>query len=135
MDWRLSCAAIAARLHLWQSAGPRSDPHRRRGDRPRGQRQAPRLFAEDYLFYGPGGDLTFKELSTHFASLRAAFSNLRIVREQIIVDDNFLEARNSFSCDFTDVFTYSPIGLWSTGEHLGSEVINAFRYHDDGRLA
>ncbi len=80
--------------------------------------------------------MTFKELSAHFASLRAAFSNLRIVREQIIVDDNFLEARNRFSCDFTDVFTYSPIGpLEPTGEHLGWEVINAFRYHDDGRLA
>jgi len=54
------------------------------------------------------------------ASLRAAFSNLRIVREQIIVDDNFRAARNSFSCDFTGVFTYSPIGhLEPTGEHLG----------------
>jgi hypothetical protein len=80
--------------------------------------------------------LTFKEFSAHFASLRAASSNLRIVREQIVVDSNFLEAHNRFSCDFMDVFTYSPIGpLEPTGEHLGLEAINAFRHYDDGRLA
>ena len=50
-------------------------------------------FAEDYVFHGPGGDLSFEELSAYFASLRRAFSNLRIVREQIIVDGNFLAAR------------------------------------------
>jgi hypothetical protein len=32
----------------------------------------------------------------YFASLRAASSNLRIVREQIIVDGNFLATRNTF---------------------------------------
>ena len=44
------------------------------------------------------------------ATLRAAFSDLPIVREPIIADGNFLAARNTFSGDFTGVFTYSPIG-------------------------
>src|ERR1700693_1449619 len=66
-------------------------------------------FAEDYVFHGPGGDLGFDELSAYFASLRAAFSDLRIVREQIIADGNFLAARTTFSGDFTRVLTYSPI--------------------------
>ena len=35
-------------------------------------------FRDDYVFHGPGGDLNFAELSAYFASLRAAFSNLRI---------------------------------------------------------
>ena len=92
-------------------------------------------FAEDYVFHGPGGDLGFDELSAYFASLRAAFSDLRLVREQIIVDGNFLAARSTFSGDFTGVFTYSPIGpVEPTGEHLEWEVIGTFRY-DDGRLA
>lgn len=93
-------------------------------------------FAEDYVFHGPGGDLTFDELRAYFASLRAAFSNLRIVREQIIVDGSFLAARTTFSGDFTGVFTYSPVGpVEPTGQHLEWEVIGTFRYRDDGRLA
>jgi predicted ester cyclase len=93
-------------------------------------------FTEDYVFHGPGGDLSFDQLRAYFASLRAAFSNLRLVREQIIVDGNFLAARTTFSGDFTAVFTYSPIGpAEPTGQHLEWEVIGTFRYRDDGRLA
>jgi predicted ester cyclase len=93
-------------------------------------------FAEDYVFRGPGGDLAFHELRSFFASLRSAFSGLRIVREQIIADGDFLAARTMFSGDFTDVFMYSPIGpVEPTGEHVEWEVIGTFRYDDDGRLA
>ena len=52
-------------------------------------------YADGYVFHGPGGDLSLEQLSAYFASLRAAFTNLRIVREQIIVDGNFLAARNT----------------------------------------
>jgi predicted ester cyclase len=93
-------------------------------------------FAEDYVFHSPGRDLSFDQLSGYFASLRAAFAELRIVREQIIADGNFLAARTTFSGDFTAVFTYSPIGpVEPTGQHLEWEVIGTFRYQDDGRLA
>jgi hypothetical protein len=47
-------------------------------------------FADDYVFHGPGGDLAFAELRAYFASLRSAFSGLRIVREQIIAEGDFL---------------------------------------------
>jgi predicted ester cyclase len=93
-------------------------------------------FVEGYVFHGPGGDLGFDELSAYFASLRAAFSDLRLVREQIIADGNFLAARTTFSGDFTGVFTYSPIGpVEPTGQHLEWELLGTFRYDDHGRLA
>jgi predicted ester cyclase len=93
-------------------------------------------FTEDYVFHSPGRDLDFDQLSGYFASLRSAFSELRIVREQIIADGNFLAARTTFSGDFTAVFTNSPIGpVEPTGQHLEWEVIGIFRYRDDGRLA
>ncbi|MFZ0667063.1 MAG: ester cyclase [Acidimicrobiales bacterium] len=93
-------------------------------------------FREDYVFHGPGADLGFDELSAYFASLRAAFSRLRLVREQIIVDGNLLAARTTFSGDFTGRFTYSPIGpVEPTGQHLEWEVIGIFRYDNEGRLA
>jgi predicted ester cyclase len=93
-------------------------------------------FAEDYAFHGPGGDFGFEDLRAYFASLRAAFSGLRIVREQIIGDGRFLAARTTFSGDFTGVFTYSPIGpVEPTGQHLEWEVIGTFRYDAGGKLA
>jgi predicted ester cyclase len=93
-------------------------------------------FSEDYVFHGPGGDLTFDQLRAYFGSLRAAFADLRLVREQIIADGNFLAARTTFSGDFTGVFTYSPVGpVDPTGQHVEWEVIGIFRYDDEGRLA
>jgi predicted SnoaL-like aldol condensation-catalyzing enzyme len=93
-------------------------------------------FAKDYIFHGPGGELGYEELRAYFASLRSAFTGLRIVREQIIVDGTFLAARTIFSGDFTDVFTHSPIGpVNATGEHIEWEVIGTFRYDEAGRLA
>ena len=93
-------------------------------------------FAGEYVFHGPGGDLSFAALSTYFASLRAAFANLQLVREQIIVDGDFLAARTTFSGDFTGIFSYSPIGpVEPTGQHVDWEVIGTFRYDRDGRLA
>jgi predicted SnoaL-like aldol condensation-catalyzing enzyme len=95
-----------------------------------------KYFAEDYVFHGPSGDLGVDELHAYFASLRAAFRRLRLVREQIIADGNFLAARTMFSGDFSAVFTYSPIGpVEPTGEYIEWEVIGTFRYDDDGRLA
>lgn len=93
-------------------------------------------YARGYVFHGPGGDLDFEQLRAYFASLRAAFSDLRVVREQIIADGMFLAARNTFSGDFTAVFASSPIGpAEPTGQHIEWEVINTFRYDSDGRLA
>ena len=93
-------------------------------------------FSAGYVFHGPGRDLSFDQLSAYFASVRAAFSDLRLVREQIIVDGNYLAARTTFSGAFTGVFTYSPIGpVEPTGQHLKWEVIGTFRYDDEGRLA
>jgi predicted ester cyclase len=93
-------------------------------------------YAQDYVFHGPGGELGFDGLAAYFASLRDAFSNMRLVREQIIADGRFLAARSIFSGDFTSVFTFSPIGpVEPTGQHVEWEVIHTFRYDDDGRLA
>src|ERR1700721_1481226 len=111
-------------IRIGDEALPREDP------------AAPPLFTGDYVFPGPGGDLGFDQLSAYFAALRAAFTHLRLVREQIITDGNFMAARTTFSGDFTAVFTYSPIGpVEPTGQHLEWELIGTFRYQDDGRLA
>lgn len=93
-------------------------------------------FAEGYVLHGPNGDLDFEALRSYFASLRAAFTEFRIVREQIVADGHHLAARNTFSGVFTGVFTQSPVGpLPPHGRPVAWEVINVFRYDSDGRLA
>jgi predicted ester cyclase len=92
-------------------------------------------FADGYVFHGSNADLRFEQLREYFASLRDAFANLRLVREQIIVDGNYLAAITNFSGDFTGVFTHSPIGhVQPTGRHVAWEVMGMFKYNDDGRL-
>ena len=84
-------------------------------------------YTEDYVFHG---------LAAYFASLRAAFSDMRIVREQVVADDRYLAARTTFSGDFTSVCASSPIGpVQPVGQHVEWEVIHTVRYDDDGRLA
>jgi predicted ester cyclase len=93
-------------------------------------------YADGYVLHTPAGDLDFEALRLFFASLRAAFTDFRIVREQIVADGVHLAARNTFSGTFTDVFTHSPIGpVQPHGRPISWEVMNTFRYNSDGRLA
>jgi predicted ester cyclase len=62
-------------------------------------------FAEDYIFHGPGTELDFEALRGYFASLRDAFSDLRLTRAMIIGEGEYLAARTIFSGVFTGVFT------------------------------
>ena len=93
-------------------------------------------FAEDYVFHGPGTDLDFEALRAYFASVRDAFSDLRLTRAMIIGEGEYLAARTIFSGVFTGVFTMSPVGrLEPHGKAVEWEVMGIFRYNADGRLA
>ena len=93
-------------------------------------------FAPDFRFHGPAADLTYDQLKSYFASLRAAFANLQVRRAAIIGEGSYLAARTIFSGTFAQVFTPSPVGpLQPNGQHIHWEVMNLFRYNDEGRLA
>src|SRR5258708_13502125 len=65
-------------------------------------------FAEDYVFHGPGTDLDFEALRAYFASVRDAFSDLRLTRAMIIGEGYYLPARTIFSGLFSSLSTMSP---------------------------
>ena len=93
-------------------------------------------FAPDFVFHGPGGDLTYEELRDGFASMRAAFPDLSVVREYVIVDSNYAGARTRFSGTFENEWTRSPNeSVPPTGKPISWAVNNIFRYNDSGRLA
>lgn len=93
-------------------------------------------FAPGFRFHGPGGELTYDQLKAYFGTLRAAFPDLQVRRAAIIGEGSYLAARTIFSGTFTNVFTGGPAGpLQPHGRHIEWQVINFFRYNDDGRLA
>ena len=93
-------------------------------------------FTEDYVFHGPEAERDFEALRSYFASLRDAFSDLRLTRTMIIGEGEYLAARTIFSGVFTGVFTLSPVGrLEPHGRAVEWEVMGIFRYNADGRLA
>lgn len=121
------------------STNPLAEPLIRIGEKAIAQEDDAALdayFAPDFIFHRPGGDLTYPELKAYFASLRAALSGMRVERAAIIGEGNYLAARTIFSGTFDAVFTAAPSGpSQPNGRLIRWEVMNHFRYDDDGRLA
>jgi predicted ester cyclase len=114
-----------------------SDPRgRARAHRP-GRSRSRRYFAPDFAFHGPdGAELDYEGLKGYFASLRAAFDDLTISREIIVVEGDYVACQTTITGTFVREFTHSPVGsLPPTGSRVVLELINIFRYDDQGRLA
>ena len=93
-------------------------------------------FAAGYVLHLPRVDLDFEELRGYFASLRAAFTDLRLVRKQIVVEGLHVATRTEFSGVFTGEFTQSPVGpLEPHGQPVAWEIMNMFRFDAESRLA
>jgi predicted ester cyclase len=93
-------------------------------------------FAPGYVLHLPSGDITFEQLQGYFAALRAAFPDLHIRRALIIGEGNYLAARTLFSGTFLNTFSQSPVGkLAPNGRKVEWDVMNIFRYDNEGRLA
>jgi hypothetical protein len=64
-----------------------------------------------------------------------AFTDFTISRAQILVDGNFVSARTVMAGRFDKEFAYTPIGTVEPyGQQVQWELINIFRYTDEGRL-
>lgn len=93
-------------------------------------------FAEDFAFHGPDGDLTFAQLKAFFAAMRRAFTNFACERREIVREGSFLGARTTMSGIFQGTFEPSPVGpVEPNGQPMTLELINVFRFDEDGRLA
>jgi predicted ester cyclase len=92
-------------------------------------------FADGYVLHGPNGELDFEHLKQFFAALRSAFREFKVSRDQIVVEGNMLACRTIMSGIFEHDFTQSPVGtVRHNGERVSFELINIFRYNEDGRL-
>ena len=92
-------------------------------------------FTEDYVLHSPAGEFNREEIRGYFAALRDSFSGYTISRAQILVDGNFVTARTVMAGRFDKEFAYTPVGtVEPNGQQVQWELINIFRFTDEGRL-
>jgi predicted ester cyclase len=92
-------------------------------------------FTNDYQLHSPAGDFNRDQIKAYFAALRESFTDFTISRAQILVDGNYATARTVMTGRFDKAFAYTPIGtVEPNGQNVQWELINIFRYTDDGRL-
>ena len=92
-------------------------------------------YTDDYELHSPAGQFNREEIRTYFAALRESFTDFTIKRAQILVDGNFVTARTVMAGRFEKEFAYTPIGsVQPNGKQIEWELINIFRYTDEGRL-
>jgi len=93
-------------------------------------------FTDDYKLHSPAGDFSRDEIKAYFAALRESFTDFTISRAQVLVDGNFVIARTVMAGLFDKAFAYTPIGtVEPNGRRVRWELINIFRYTDEGRVA
>ena len=92
-------------------------------------------FTDDYVLHSPAGEFDREDLRTYFAALRTSFTGYTIRRAQLLVDGNFVIARTVMAGRFDKEFAYTPIGtVQPNGKQIEWELINIFRYTDEGHL-
>jgi predicted ester cyclase len=92
---------------------------------------------ENLAFHGPGGfDADYAGLTGYFRSLRAAFDDRTIRRGIIVAEGQYIACQTWIEGTFAHPFTQSPAGcLEPTGARVVMDLINIFRFDDDGRIA
>jgi len=99
-------------------------------------RRSAAMAPPDFVFHGPGRDARYPQLKSYFAALRAAFDDLTVTRDHIVVDGHFVACQTIIAATFVREFTQSPVGAPPpTGDRVVFALMNIFRYDDQGRLA
>ena len=91
----------------------------------------------NFRFHGPdsfGAD--YAGLTNYFKSIRAAFDDRSIKRGIIVAEGNYVACQTWIQGKFVREFTQSPAGpLPPNEQHIIFDLINIFRFDDQGRLS
>lgn len=101
------------------------------------QDEADMLFdTENFAFHAPDGfDTDYAGLTAYFRSLRAAFDDRTIRRGIIVAEGDYVACQTWIEGTFARPFTQSPAGrLEPTGDRVVMDLMNIFRFDDEGRL-
>lgn len=97
---------------------------------------APYFDTEKFRFHGPDGfEADFAGLDAYFVSVRGAFDDLSIRRGVVVAEGDQIACQTWIEGTFVREFTQSPVGpLPPNGEHVVFDMINIFRFDDQGRI-
>lgn len=92
---------------------------------------------EEFRFHGPDGfESDYAQLTEYFASIRDAFDDRSIRRGIVVVEGLHVACQTWIEGTFAREFTRSPVGpLRPNGQRVMWDLINIFRFDDQGRLA
>ena len=92
---------------------------------------------KQFRFHAPDGfETDFAGLNSYFKAVRAAFDDRSIRRGVIVVQGNTVACQTWIEGTFAREFTQSPAGpLPPNGKRVVFDLINIFRFDDQGRLA
>ena len=90
----------------------------------------------NFKFHGPDGfEADYSGLTNYFKSLRAAFEDRTIKRGIIVASGDYISCQTWIEGTFANEFTQSPVGtLKPNGQHVVFNLINIFRFDNQGRL-
>ena len=91
---------------------------------------------EEFRFHGPDGfEANYAGLADYFASIRTAFDDRSIRRGVTVVEGRHVACQTWIEGTFVRDFTQSPVGpLPPNGQRVVFDLMNIFRFDDDGRL-
>jgi predicted ester cyclase len=91
----------------------------------------------NFKIHAPGGsERNYAELDQYFKFFRAAFDNRSIKRGIMVVEGNYIACQTTIKGDFVREFANSPIGIIKpNGKHFVYQLMNIFRFDEQGRLA
>lgn len=91
---------------------------------------------ENFAFHGPDGfDADYRGLTEYFRSVRDAFDDRSIRRGIIVAEGKYMACQTWIEGTFVRPFTQSPAGtVQPTGTRVVMDLMNIFRFDDDGRL-
>ena len=92
---------------------------------------------EEFRFHGPDAfESDYAGLTDYFASIRAAFDGRSIRRGIMVVEGHQVACQTWIEGTFVREFTHSPVGPHPpNGQRVVWDLINIFRFDDEGRLA
>ena len=92
-------------------------------------------FASGYKFSGPDGAMNFEQVKAFFASMRAALTDFKCQRREVISEGELIAAQTSMSGVFENTFQSAMVGpVKPNGQKVTLELMNFFRYTPEGLL-
>jgi predicted ester cyclase len=91
---------------------------------------------EKFRFHGPDGfESDLAGLEAYFASVREAFDERSVRRGIVVAEGDHIACQTWIEGTFVREFTRSPVGpLQPNGKRIVFDLINIFRFDDQGRL-